>query len=301
MRKPVVLILTNAFILIVVCGLFAQSLFIVQRVALTERVTGQVTLQRGGEGNFTLMPEGASVHSGDVVRTGTQSSTEFRWADGTRWKLAPNSLLVIKKALSNSLKRNELSRIDLEQGQVLVRLVKNLGPNSSFEVKTPNALVTGRGTIFSVSTQSGVTDVSVWKGRADIQEIGKNSQLSALMGQKARVSLLGVQISNAKSQNEFLASPTLLSPDLKINWEHLENGGLLLKGRTEAGNRVLIDGKSVPVLGNGMFLRHLSAGSNSANGSWKIQSTDRFGATSQIATPLPSTVPPSLVPAPYGQ
>ena len=89
--------------MIVVFALLAQSLFIVQRVAQTRNVVGQVTVQRGGAGEMIALVEGTPVQNGDVVRAGAKSSAEFNWQDGTRWKLLANSHLVIQKSLFNSL------------------------------------------------------------------------------------------------------------------------------------------------------------------------------------------------------
>ncbi|PQV63677.1 FecR family protein [Abditibacterium utsteinense] len=285
MRKPVLLIFANACILIVVFGLLAQSLFIVQRVAQAKWVKGQVMVQRNGVGDFAILSEGSPVQSGDVVRTGAQSSAEFSWQDGTRWKLNPSSRLVIKKSLFNSLKKEEVSRFDLEEGQVLVRVVKNLAPTSSFEVETPNALVGVQDAILSVSAQQGETDVSVFKGSAEVSQSGKNSRFSAMKGQGAKVSASGIQIRATENQSEFLAPPTLLLPELEVKLRTLQGGALWLKGHTEVGNRVSINGEGVPLLGNGVFVKRIEANAK-VSGGWKIESTDRYGATASVFKPF---------------
>ncbi len=290
--------------MIVVFALLAQSLFIVQRVAQTRNVVGQVTVQRGGAGEMIALVEGTPVQNGDVVRAGAKSSAEFNWQDGTRWKLLANSHLVIQKSLFNSLKKNEVSRLELEEGQMLVRVVKNLAPDSRFEIKTPTALVYVRGAVFSVNVQGGVTDVHVVKGRADVSRFetgetesensGQKPAFAALESQSAHVSASGVRVSAAKNQREFLGSTNLLLPALDVRSRGLEGGATLIEGRTEMGNRVSINGENVPLLGNGVFVKRMKAQSQitvGTVGGWKIESTDRYGATTTTSVfKSPATV-----------
>lgn len=292
MRKPVLLIFANACILIVIFVLLAQSLFIVQRVALARNVSGQVTVQRGGAGAFTPLSTGAAIKSGDTVRTGAKSEAEFAWQDGTRWKLSPDSSLTVQTALFNPAKKSEVSRLRLESGQVLVRVVRPMPLASRFEIETPSALATVRGTIFRVAVLGAQTQVKVFQGRVEVSDPGGARKISITPGQKVRASILDFKTSADPDQSEFLAQPTFLKPELQVQVRSAAPGTALLSGQTEAGDRVTIDGVKVPVLGTGHFLKRVKIGDGQAK--WKIESTDRHGAKTVVWQS-----PPALCDAEY--
>jgi len=284
-RKPVLLIFANACILIVVFVLLAQSLFIVQRVAIARKVSGQVAVQRGGAGDFTPLAAGAGIRSGDVVKTGAKSEAEFAWQDGTRWKLSPDSNLTIQTALFNPAKKSEVSRLRLESGQILVRVVRPMPLASRFEIETPSALATVRGTILCVAVRGSETQVKVFQGRVDVSDTSGARKVSITPGQKVCASVVDFKTDLDPDQSEFLAQPTFLKPELQVKARPAAPGTALLIGQTEAGNSVTIDGTPVPVLATGRFLKRVKMGDNSTK--WKIESTDRHGAKTVVwqATP----------------
>ncbi|MCP4900959.1 MAG: FecR domain-containing protein, partial [bacterium] len=56
---------------------------------------GRVTAQRAGRSEWTTAHQNMPVFSGDFVRTGRDGSAEIMFADGTLYRVAPNSLLEI--------------------------------------------------------------------------------------------------------------------------------------------------------------------------------------------------------------
>ncbi len=291
MRKPVLLIFTNACILIVVFLLLGQSLFIVQRVALTRTVSGQVTVQRSGQGAFVPILAGAGIKSGDVVQTGAHSTADFAWPDGTRWKMAPDSRLVIQNAQSNPLKSNETSRFRLESGQVLLRVAKKMVPNSRFEIETPNVVVALRSAVLNVAIDKGATQIQVLQGRAEVSDLNTARQISVRSGQQMRAAMLQLKIVStanntganpgaAADNPDYQTQLAFSKPEIQVSARLLSPDFVLLSGHTEAGNRVTIDGARVPVLGTGDFVRRVKGGPHAKG--WKIESTDQFGVTSSI-------------------
>lgn len=288
MRKPVLLIFTNACILIVVFVLLAQSLFVVQRVALARQVSGLVEVQRGGAGDFKPLRAGQGIKNGDIVRTGPSGHAEFAWQNGTRWKLSPSSLLALEQAQFNPAKKREISRFRLESGQMLMRVVSSAASTSRFEIETPGALATARGTVFSVAVEKGATLVRVFQGRVEVSEPGGAQKSSISRGQKVRATALEFKTGADTDASEFLAAPTFLQPELRVKARLVAPGAAILSGQTEAGDQVTIDGKSVPVLGTGAFLKRVSIGAN--NQAWKVESTDPYGAKTVVwqRPPAPS-------------
>lgn len=275
MRKPVLLIFSNACILIVVFALLSQSLFIVQRVTLAHNFSGQVRVQRAGVGAFTPLTSGTIIQSGDRVTTGAKSWGEFGWLDGTRWRLAPDSSFIIEKAVVNPAKKEEISRFLLEKGRVLMRIVKPMAVHSHFQIETPQSLIATRGAVFSVSTRSRDTQVKVFQGAVDVTNLSKSRKIQLMSGRTARVSLLSFKTVADLDQSEFLVQPGFTRPNLQVSAQLLGKNGVLLQGQTEAGDQVTIDGANVPVLSTGTFIKRVN--SSVLGTGWKIESTDGLG------------------------
>lgn len=286
MRKPVLLIFTNACILILVGVLLSQSLFIIQRVATVRNASGQVAVQRGGQNTFVPLASGAGLKSGDVVRTGPKSWAEFGWRDGTRWKLGANSLLTFEKAQFNPARSSEVARFYLQNGQIVMRVVRPTTPSSRFEIETPHAIANVRGSVFRVAVDQFATQIQVLQGQVDVTNPNRGEIRSIKPGQSVRASMLDLKISNNLDQRGFLAEPALLRPELEVSARRLEGDHALLSGKTEAGDSVTIDGTPVTVLGNGDFFKRLAIGPQSPG--WMVESRDKYGAKNSVWQPPPT-------------
>lgn len=254
MRRPVLLIFINAMILIVVFMLMTQSLIVIQRIARTDKLSGQVEVQRGGRGEFQTLAQGDMIKTGDVVRSGEQSTAEFKWADGTRWKIMPRTKISVKKSTHNAIKKADESQLKLSAGKVFVRIVKALKPASQFKVETPTAVAAVRGTIFSVEYKEGQSQVAVFKGAVQVK--GNNSVEDMIRpGVVATSSTSGdlVLAENKQVVAEFHQEKSIVLPELSAEMEKLSNGRVYVSGKTESGDRVLVNGREARVLGNGTF------------------------------------------------
>ncbi len=284
MRKPVLLILTNVILLVAIFGLLAQSLFIVQRIAQAEAVTGKVWVQRAGAGEWSPLASGATIVRGDVVRTERDSSALFKWRDGTRWKLGAQTQLRLKKGVGDSAKGSEISQFDLASGRVFVRGVKPVSSASHFEIETPTGVARAREGVWSVEAKAGATHVAVLRGVVEVSTSQGAEKAALSANQKAVVTASGLEVSSGVNPNEFGAQTGLVKPQLEVRVQKLDDGFALLQGETEAGNSVRIDGENVVVLGTGGFFKRvkLAPGRNG----WKIESTDRHGETSSVTKSL---------------
>ena len=269
MRKPVLIIFTNALILIVVFVLLAQSLVVVQRLAQAQELKGLVEVQRQGRGNFQPLAPGATVAVGDVVRTGKNGEVEFAWADRTRWKLTPQTTLTVQKASLDTAQHVESARFRLDAGKVFVRVVKLLAPASTFEVETPSAVAAVQGSVFSIAAVGEQTKVEVWKGDVQLTAVGgtKNTVKS---GQQALAGNCTPQVGAMASDSQ--APSDLLRPEIDAFIAPGNGNNAVLRGSTEAGGTAQINGKQVPVVANGLFFQvvKLKPGYNT----WTIQATD---------------------------
>lgn len=285
MRKPVLLIFVNAMILIVVFALLAQSLFVISRLAHANGVRGIVRVQRVGQSNFVALASAQTVAVGDVVSTGKNGQVEFTWADKTRWKLMPNTRLTIEKAMVNTVKDSENSQFRLDAGKMFVRIVKPIEAGSSFVVQTPNARAQVAGTVFSVEVQpSGATRIETFAGRVKMESAGKLTFIGA--GNAATAGARGSNsiVKTHASGNDFRKQADLVRPTLDARAQPMNKDVVIIRGATEAGNTLQINGQKALLLGNGSFARRftLLPGHNE----WKIVATDKHGAKSVLCRAL---------------
>lgn len=285
MRRPVLLIFTNAMILIVIFCLLAQSLVVVQRLAKADKISGHVEVQRHARGEFTTLTQTGVIQTGDVVRTGADGIAEFKWTDGTRWKVMPNTQITVKKATYNMVKKSDQRQLDLSAGKVFIRIMKSLAPSSKFEVETPTAVAAVRGTIFSVEVVNGKTEVAVFKGSVKVTSNDEAGQDEAMItpGQAAISGDAGVleTVNNAASGNAFAGQESIVKPELNATIKRAEEGcKATLNGSTEVGDKVTINDKPARVLGNGTFIKRvtLHAGTNT----FTIVSTDKHGESTSV-------------------
>lgn len=287
MRKPLLLILTNAVLLAALFFLLAQSVFITQRIGQARELKGKVWVQRGGKGEFAPLASRATIVRGDVVRTDKESSAQFRWRDGTRWKLGELTTLTLKKSTVDSVKKNEISQFHLLSGKVWVRGVKTISAGSRFEIQTPQAVVKARDGLWSVKVAADQTHIAVLRGQVEVSTAQGAGTISLQANQKALVNMTGLVSSSHDCKAVFEGDTDFIKPELRVRVQPLPSGDALIRGETEAGNHVRIDGTPVDVLGTGGFLKRVSL--TSGRNVWKIESTDRHGETTSATKTLDYT------------
>ena len=280
MRHPVLLIFINAMILIVVFCLMTQSLVVIQRLAQAEKISGRVEVQRGGKGNWQALWQNDMIKTGDIVRSQAASTAEFKWADGTRWKIMPETQITVEKSTHNTVQRADQSQLKLSSGKVFIRIVKALSPASRFEVETPTAVAAVRGTIFSVEYQNGQSEVAVFKGRVAVKSAGEETLIEP--GKAAISKAPGdlSQASDAAADAQFQTEKTIVLPELSAQLETLPEGKIFVTGQTETGDALSINGQNARVLGNGAFRFRMKNNWKKASprGDITIIATDKHGA-----------------------
>ncbi|HEY0073372.1 MAG TPA: FecR domain-containing protein [Abditibacteriaceae bacterium] len=293
MRRSVYLIFINAMILVVVMALMAQSLFIVKRLAKVESLQGHAWVQRGGNGEFTPLTQSDFIKTTDVISTKKDGEVELKWADGTRLKMAPNSNLTVAQASYNMARKAETSRFQLSSGTIYVRIMKTLSSQSKFEIETPTAKAAVRGTIFMVKVEKGQTEVAVHKGAVRLtsgEGEGQKTRLVmpqtlALSPDSGQIQIERDAIRQEEIETQFDQQPSIIKPELSARIRQMgDSNRALIQGRSEAGDKITINGQPVSVLGNGAFLYRatLKKGLNH----FTIICTDKHGTTCQITKSL---------------
>jgi len=142
-------IILPSFLLFAATFLCAGSQAWPQTVAgSVSAVTGSATITRGG----VTIPaaNGAKVDVGDRIVTGTGSNVTVALSDGSQIEVTDSSNLTIDENTLNPNGSRASTRVSLLSGMVrsLVRSTAGTPPN--FEVHTPNAVASARGTSFDV-------------------------------------------------------------------------------------------------------------------------------------------------------
>ncbi len=246
-----------------------------------------------GAGDLVALMRSDIIKPNDEVSTGPDGHVELKWADGTRVKLEPNSDLAVKQTSYNAARKADNSQFQLNRGTIFVRIIKTLNPQSKFEIETPTAKAAVRGTIFMVKVERGKTEVAVYKGAVRVSS-GQSNQLSESYitpGKIAFSQTIGqVQVDENRSDEQaieakFAAQESIIKPELNAHVRTLNDGNrAIIQGRAELGDFVTINGQSVPVLGNGVFIYRVPV--KQGLNRFTIICSDKHGATRQLVKSL---------------
>ncbi len=131
---------------------------------------GQVTRQRGAANES--LAAGATLQSGDRIRTGAQSSASLRFADGSRLLLPPDSDVTLEQLLVLGRGAIPAVRIGVQQGGADSRVTPNAQRVPLYEVRTPHVNLGVRGTEFRVQTSAGISRMQVLSGAVHADGLG---------------------------------------------------------------------------------------------------------------------------------
>ena len=116
------------------------------RVIKVENIEGSAALSRDDKVDYLF--KGLNLKARDMVTTATNSAVELL-VDSDKHILARENTCFSIESAGNS-KKGKLT-INLEYGSTLIEIENKLGKDSEFNVKTPNATASVRGTTFEVS------------------------------------------------------------------------------------------------------------------------------------------------------
>ncbi len=159
----------------------------------------------GGEGESKKLAEGDLLQVGQTVEVAADSYVDLAY--DREWKnisrLEENTKITLLKIYPGQL--------DLKEGSVYARL-KSLPKDSSFEVKTPTAVATVRGTEYRTLVKDGHTDVFN-SSSSPIYVYGVNSD--GEVNKKDLVVLKTAQKTSVEKAGAKPASPQVMTADEK--------------------------------------------------------------------------------------
>lgn len=134
----------------------------------TVTVLGGDVSARVGAGGFAAVNDGDVIHAGDTIRTGPESRAVLTYFEGSTVTLEPDTELVVDVATPES------------DGSTVILMTQTIGrtwhvvshlltPGSKYEVRTPAATASVRGTAFivdvAIDDQTPVMTVTTTEGR----------------------------------------------------------------------------------------------------------------------------------------
>ncbi|NVK22605.1 MAG: FecR domain-containing protein [Kangiellaceae bacterium] len=120
-------------------------------------IQGQASFIRRQQTSTLTLQQSLTVD--DVVVTSADSSVALRFADGSELLLGENSELIFDVQTQYGETGMVDSRMRLNKGSAEGRVKKLIGPGSHFEVHTPSAVATVRGTEFRVRVDAADNSV----------------------------------------------------------------------------------------------------------------------------------------------
>jgi hypothetical protein len=171
-------------------GLLLQS-WLGGRVAQTATLTGvsgAVQVLSSGSDAWCLAAEGELVASGDRVRTGASSAVTLSFFEGGVSTLDANTDLIISQLRSNREGGTQIIVLYQRVGRTFNRVQPLSGSASRFEIETPAAVASVRGTEFTVVVEpEGATGLGVTEGRVDVTAQGATVVVRAGHGTSVRL------------------------------------------------------------------------------------------------------------------
>lgn len=184
-------------------------------------VEGDVTFRRNG----VVSPLDAltSLRLNDAILTGAQSSVTLKFADKSELLLGSNSELIFDVLTKWGRTGMVDTKMRLMKGNIEGRVNKLDGPGAHFEVHTPTAVATVRGTEFRVRVSEKDTNVSfneVSEGKVLVENNVSDKMIPTGFG------LVSKAGKAADKPIELLAPPQLLNPlkqypalPVSLDWE----------------------------------------------------------------------------------
>lgn len=133
------------------------------RLVKVESVSGSVTVERDSEKEALDAFEGMNLISKDVVSVGSNSDLELIVDSDKHLRAEENT--VFELVATGDEDKGKV-KISMSEGSALFEIENKLSKNSTFEVSTPNAVFSVRGTEFKVAydKSSNETVLEVYKG-----------------------------------------------------------------------------------------------------------------------------------------
>jgi hypothetical protein len=196
-------------------------------VAEVVHAYGDVSVTRASTETALPLASGENLATGDVVRTGAQSSATLRFADGARVLVRPESELKIERLTQSRASASTTLRLERGSADSVVPPAKGASAPSRYEMRTPQANLGVRGTEFRTSAAGGATRLEVLEGKVGARMAARKAAAESAVGAGFGMVGAAAGMSAAKALPE---APTLAGlPErvermpLRLSWQSAAN------------------------------------------------------------------------------
>jgi FecR protein len=177
--------MSNKNIRLLIVSLITFTLFTANHTAMAQTpagsvtaVTGNVHIERAG----TTLPAaaGTAVDVGDRLVTDANSRATITLTDNSKLELDESSSLVIDQQMVGANTRN--TKLSLFSGVVRSFVSYTSSPTPNFEVHTPNAVASARGTEYDTSTSTQPPSTTSEEDRKKYKDCRRFTQVSVYEG-----------------------------------------------------------------------------------------------------------------------
>jgi hypothetical protein len=128
------------------------------------------------------------VQQGWTIRTYVESSVKMRFETGSVVQIGEKSAVTISAAVIDQAGTSSGTSVNMLTGKLWSNVKKLASKKSTFEVETPTAVASIRGTRFGVYTGSNKTAVDVHSGSVRVRAKGSSAYRDVVKGKRAVVS-----------------------------------------------------------------------------------------------------------------
>jgi len=156
--------------------------------ATVENISGDVSVMLASSASKEEVILGMKLKTGDEIQTGSESSATLRFGDGSMLILRENSDLKLQTLESYGDKDVFNSQLKLKRGRTDNEVNPLKKPGSRFEIHTPSATATVRGTTYRVAAPDpAITITEVLKGKVRVSNNAGKTLVPASYGTVAKL------------------------------------------------------------------------------------------------------------------
>lgn len=153
-------------------------------LARVHRITGTAEAVEADTGKVTPLQAGSLLLMGDAVRTAKDSNITLEFVDGSRLLLQSDSYLTLDHLRIYRATGVTDTRVRLREGRLETRVAPAQGAASRFQISTPAAVTSVRGTDYRVGSDVKAQEsrAEVTEGRVDVSSAGTTRNVPAGFG-----------------------------------------------------------------------------------------------------------------------
>jgi hypothetical protein len=164
--------LITALVFIFIAPLTAQAI-VAGSVGAVVKVRGEAHITRGAAD--LPAAEGAAIETHDTLRTGEDARLRIAFIDGSIVTLSENTTVSVDRFSESAEKRNVI--LTALNGVVSAMASKSAQSQFDYQIRSPNAYSTVRGTRWIVDVRSGATSFHVLEGLVEVGNATGNRTL----------------------------------------------------------------------------------------------------------------------------